>query len=1310
MKTIKRTLQIIIILLAMAGSGGLTAAHPAVQAAPNSPSRIYTTPDDTQNFFKPYGYSTVSLDDQGRWAQVNLTDDQQFKGGAVSLNSRVDLSQPFTLKMGIKLGKYSSEMGDGMSFGMYPGQIGAVGMFGGNLGMGAIRNMIGFKVDDYVNRDDNGGDDPALSALLKGVGLTTMPDLDPVTQTVQYAQFFQEKNHESKYVFGSLDTKLYVDSEISVPYFGLVETTNTGYVWTPGNLHNNENPSNYYGGGIGGFRATPMPDASLHDNQWHGMTIVYTVGPDVGTFTFNLYTQFRSDGAYESLKPKLTFTRTINMATMKRNTAATYKAAPGTDAPYLAMNIAGSTGKFTAVQQIKNIYAEYTPEPYAVTARFVDENGKNLQDTQNFGDFQTQSGPFDLKVPETLTDADGNTYKFDYANYEKYTYTSATDPRVVSKLPVATAKPAPSDAPNGAVVRPGDSGDYTYYGQYLKPYQRIINHYRRDQSQPTISTAISVKGVNTEQTPVGTSGHDFLNHVAIERNTKMTYTFKVTAPATGPNPWKGVTLTVKVPQGYTVSPTAVTAEALADTAPTSVSPTITRSSDPSDHASVLTISGVDLSGILKDANGTVQPNTLLVTVPITASGDTTTGIIRATLDDTYLMDYTTPATTDAEKKTNYYTGYPVTYTNALNEADPGLVTNVWIPLTDRTTEKHDFTAAELHMPAGVVLNPAAGSMAYLPVNDTPPDHTVRLTAADIVPAAVTGSANLLGGFTLTDSGIQKLKANDYVKAAFQFTGTNGTKTTKWQVDYNLYEPLTTWMPDTGLQQLVQTAFAQPVTIDPDFISGGTPVTNTRLTHPTDHYPNGELRKSDMSGLKALTNAAPTIGHPQNTTGTTAWNLRNDPTGLEYATTLQALAIYGEKLLANTTVTHPQTNGTFRSLLPVLPKSLVTLDLSGYDRSQDVFAHQAAALADTTVTFSNLANFNLVANELVSADLQTTDAQGRYSDVAQFYVQNVPNGAFKQTNLSSLAEPGKLTNQKNVNKLGPVVTDSHRGVIINQKNMLIAPALDIPLTNTAGQLEMTLPVTNLKKLAQQSFGQASQPTLPAGNDPNLNAYDLAHSDAGGGNAHFTTFFTGDGTVPYTDYTVNTHTNSGTFYIQRALTFTAAGATTNYSSWTPATFQSLTAMTVTPDNLDFGTRLLRAGDFANTGYDETSHTTPEAAEGTPVTITVTKSGGPTAASGQLTAAASPFVGGTSTLATWHLRFTDTAAGTAYSVPANSTAGNNNPTTLSPITFPTATPATGTSAYHVRLVVPDTTGILTGKEQYTANLVYTYMPNTL
>ncbi|MCT2909510.1 hypothetical protein EFT87_12700 [Schleiferilactobacillus harbinensis] len=68
--------------------------------------------------------------------------------------------------------------------------------------------------------------------------------------------------------------------------------------------------------------------------------------------------------------------------------------------PFFALNIAGSNGSSTANQAVKNLYAEYTPEPGAFTTRFVDENGTTIADAINQGRPEDVSHPFNLTIPK----------------------------------------------------------------------------------------------------------------------------------------------------------------------------------------------------------------------------------------------------------------------------------------------------------------------------------------------------------------------------------------------------------------------------------------------------------------------------------------------------------------------------------------------------------------------------------------------------------------------------------------------------------------------------------------------------------------------------------------------------------------------------------------------------------------------------------------------------------------------------------------------------------------------------------------------
>jgi hypothetical protein len=125
-----------------------TIKSPLVSAADKG--QIVADPDHTQDFFAAFGDASVQRGADGNWSQVVLTPALQDKAGAVTLNNRLDFSKNFKLQYQMRLGP-GVGTGDGISFALYPGQLGAVGMWGGNLGVGGLPNAMGFKFDNYSN-------------------------------------------------------------------------------------------------------------------------------------------------------------------------------------------------------------------------------------------------------------------------------------------------------------------------------------------------------------------------------------------------------------------------------------------------------------------------------------------------------------------------------------------------------------------------------------------------------------------------------------------------------------------------------------------------------------------------------------------------------------------------------------------------------------------------------------------------------------------------------------------------------------------------------------------------------------------------------------------------------------------------------------------------------------------------------------------------------------------------------------------------------------------------------------------------------
>ncbi|WP_040536701.1 lectin-like domain-containing protein [Schleiferilactobacillus shenzhenensis] len=1328
----RRVLAVLLLIFCLIWVGRQTHRVQADDPPVHKDGTIYTTPADTQDFFSAYGQATVARDLQGNWSTVTLTDTYN-QASAVTLNNRVDLTKDFSLKYAIMFGQGTQsaitgkQVADGLAFGIYPAQLGAVGMFGGNMGLATLPHVLGVKFDPYMNDSSNQVYGTTAHDLAATLGLDDDP-YDPTTQTADYAAYFRDKNGEGK-VFGTLDADVAVDGASGgnkMPFGALLEGSDAGWL----KILKSGDTSSYYGGTVAS-NPTKMDPSEFWDGNWHGITANYRVSGDTGTITFDVYQAQRNGQFYEGFDgtdangnpttgetPAYSWSMTVNIPQMLKST---------NNAPYFALNVSASTGGSMAVQQVRAFYADYTPEPGAFTSRFVDQNGNSIKDALNQGNFQSEGKTFSSAIPYTIDSKNGSfkdtdvSYIYDYTTYEKYNKPQDND---IYKLTATSTNPA-TQPDNGALVQPSAQQDLTYYGTYDVPYQRIINHYRRVATRPTIKWTLG-DGANTtdDTTTVTKPGSTTLT---TQKGRSLTYAYTVKAPATGPNPWTGVHLNLTVPAGFNVTSTA--AELDSDVPATDKHGTeFKKCSDAAvtttanaDHSTTLAITktaagnALDLYSTPKDeAMGQYYANELTVTVTLTPFIAGIDSAISADLSDTYTRSYTQPGDADAAKLTHYYTDYPLTVTSPVQVPGDAVSDTDTIPMPDRSNETHVFTTNDqLHMPvSGLTLT--SNGMSYWPITDAS-DTTVRLTAADITPS-VTGTAALpVAQFSLTASGIAKLKANDRVKAAFLFTGTAAGVSYNWVVDYTLYEPLSTWMPDAGLRQLVTTAFNdETVTIDSSFTADPVTYTNTVPGGGTISANDGAanvLQKSMMpalQGLSNLTGTSITNGHPHTTQGSTGWNIRHAATGLEYATKLQGMAIYGEKLLKDTDQSTADQN--FRSFMGhVQSATLVTLDLSGYDRTSDLFSKETTAA--TLTDYPQLANLNLVADQLTGSDVQAAyDDNGKtYQDVAAFLQKN--HSHLSQINLSSYAEPALNTNAKNVNDLESVatLTASDHALTINQQDMLIGTTLPVITLapNTAGN-GLNMVIQDLHHaLTHFSIDGAGSvlPIDPSTQPVTFQLFDQATTTTSSSNADLTSLVAdahlanGVYTFPYADYLKLTKQANDTLYARLSTDLVNGAVTTHFSLWIPFTTATNShQLIVTSPNLSFGKRILTAGshDYLNDDHDDTTGT-DDGTGSVPVTITTVR--GTPANSDRVSISASAFTGADATQVTsMSLLYTDQnrTAPLDYTVLADGSAGT-------PQTWNyTGAETVHTNTYTVRLHVPSTAGI--SPQKYNATITYT------
>lgn len=712
--------------------------------------------------------------------------------------------------------------------------------------------------------------------------------------------------------------------------------------------------------------------------------------------------------------------------------------------------------------------------------------------------------------------------------------------------------------------------------------------------------------------------------------------------------------------------------------------------------------------------GQYYANELTVTVTLTPFIAGIDSAISADLSDSYTRSYTQPGDADAAKVTHYYTDYPLTVTSPVQVPGDAVSDTDTIPMPDRSNETHVFTTNDqLHMPVSGLTLTSTG-ISYWPISNTS-DQTVRLTAADITPS-VGGTAVLpVAQFSLTASGIAKLKANDRVKAAFLFTGMAGGVSYNWVVDYTLYEPLSTWMPDAGLRQLVTTSFnSATVTIDSSFTADPVTYTNTvpggGTVSASDSAAN-VLQKSMMPALRGLSNLTGTStanGHPHTTQGSTVWNIRHDAIGLEYATQLQGLAVYGEKLLKDTD--QSTANQNFRTFMAsVQSPALVTLDLSGYDRTSDLFSKETTAAALTD--YPQLANLNLVADQLTGSDVQAAydDNAKTYQDLAAFLQKNHTH--LSQINLSSYAEPALNTNANNVNDLESVATldASDHALTINQNDMLIGSSLPvISLTpNAAGDgLYMTIQDLHhaLTHFSIDGAGSVA-PIDPTTQPVTFQLFDQATTTTGSTNADLSSLVASTNlqneayTFPYANYLKLTKQGNDTLYARLGTDLVNGQTTTHFSLWIPLTTATDShQLIVNSKNLSFGKRILTAGshDYLNNDHDDTTG----ADDGTgsvPVTITIVR--GTAANTDHLSISASAFTGADATQVTsMSLLYADQnrTAPLDYTVPADGSTG------IAQTWNYTGSETVHTNTYDVRLHVPTAVGIT--PQKYNATITYT------
>ncbi|GAK30793.1 hypothetical protein WOSG25_050650 [Weissella oryzae SG25] len=118
----------------------------------NSHSRIVTiNGNDFSRFFTANHNATISGN------MVTLTNDSVGQIGNTLLNTKIDMSQSFTLNGKINLGNKGGGYGggDGIGFVFQPGDTNVIGLGGNSMGIGGVKGAFGFKLDTYYNSDSD---------------------------------------------------------------------------------------------------------------------------------------------------------------------------------------------------------------------------------------------------------------------------------------------------------------------------------------------------------------------------------------------------------------------------------------------------------------------------------------------------------------------------------------------------------------------------------------------------------------------------------------------------------------------------------------------------------------------------------------------------------------------------------------------------------------------------------------------------------------------------------------------------------------------------------------------------------------------------------------------------------------------------------------------------------------------------------------------------------------------------------------------------------------------------------------------------
>lgn len=454
--------------------------------------------NQSQDFFAPTGDAKIYTDADGNWSQIWLTPALAYKKGAVTLNTRIDMTQDFSFNwqvlMKASVDSPSATMADGIGFALHPtytaNELGpnqtfaqalnSIGSAGGNLGTADLMNAFGFKLDSYWNWG-NDAQTVGRTGSISG-SFYKDPRHDNAANGDAYATWDNR-------IDGQVDNRIPQNNTTQWgPYGMLTKTDGTGYLTNTASDTGaavSETPLN-------GAAATSV---NLLSGNWAGLNIVY-------------------NAAQHQLAVTLTDLHDTRRTMTWRRTLTAPEIALINQKRYYAFMIQGSTGARYAEQSVQRLRGYFTPENPTLLVRKVTTNGMSVADTQTF----TQTTVKKTTAPVQITSAvDNNNFQGVLSHILFTTYDANGNP-VTKRVNIATNK--------DGFDRTIDQWSYTVDPTKYTSLTIVTYVYRRTTNIPTMTLSYA-----------GAAGN---GTYALPPNGDVNVTASITNPATGPATWMGV--------------------------------------------------------------------------------------------------------------------------------------------------------------------------------------------------------------------------------------------------------------------------------------------------------------------------------------------------------------------------------------------------------------------------------------------------------------------------------------------------------------------------------------------------------------------------------------------------------------------------------------------------------------------------------------------------------------------------------------------------------------------------------------------------